>query len=36
MKILAISGSPRKEGNTVFLLNEALAGAKSEGADVEL
>ena len=36
MKILAISGSPRKEGNTVTLLNEALAGAKSEGAEVEL
>lgn len=36
MKILAISGSPRKEGNTVTLLNEALEGAKQEGADVEL
>ena len=36
MKILAISGSPRKDGNTVTLLNEALAGAKQEGADVEL
>ena len=36
MKILAISGSPRKDGNTVTLLNEVLAGAKQEGADVEL
>ncbi len=36
MKILAISGSPRKDGNTVTLLNEVLAGAKQEGADIEL
>ena len=36
MKILAISGSPRKDGNTVTLLNEVLAGAKQDGADVEL
>jgi multimeric flavodoxin WrbA len=36
MKILAISGSPRKKGNTVTMLNEALAGAKQEGAGVEL
>ena len=36
MKILAISGSPRKNGNTVTLLNEVLAGAKQDGADVEL
>ena len=36
MKILAISCSPRKEGNTVTLLNQALAGAKADGADVEL
>ncbi len=36
MKILAISGSPHKNGSTVTLLNEALAGAKQEGADIEL
>lgn len=36
MKILAISGSPRKEGNTEILLDEALKGARQEGADVEL
>jgi multimeric flavodoxin WrbA len=36
MKILAISGSPRKDGNTVTMLNEALAGAQQEGAGVEL
>ena len=36
MKILAISGSPRKDGNTVILLNEALKGAKQEGATTEL
>jgi multimeric flavodoxin WrbA len=36
MKILAISCSPRKQGNTEILLSEALEGAKSEGAEVEL
>ena len=36
VKILAISGSPRKDGNTVTLLAEVLAGAKQDGADVEL
>jgi multimeric flavodoxin WrbA len=36
MKILAISGSPRKDGNTVILLNEALKGAQQEGAETEL
>ena len=36
MKILAISGSPRKQGNTEILLNEALKGASTEGAEVEL
>ncbi len=36
MKILAISGSPRKDGNTVTMLTEALAGAKQEGVEVEL
>ena len=36
MKILAVSGSPRKNGNTEILLNEALEGAKADGAEVEL
>lgn len=36
MKILAISGSPREQGNTEILLNEALKGAAQEGADTEL
>lgn len=35
MKILGIMGSPRKKGNTDLLLDEALRGAKSEGAEVE-
>ena len=36
MKILAISGSPRKQGNTEILLNEVLKGASTKGAEVEL
>ncbi|UCC17222.1 MAG: flavodoxin family protein [Dehalococcoidales bacterium] len=36
MKILAISCSPRKEGNTEILLNEALSSAQKEGAETEL
>jgi multimeric flavodoxin WrbA len=36
MKILAISCSPHVQGDTVTLLNEALAGAASEFADTEL
>lgn len=36
MKILGISASPRKNGNTVAMLNEALKAAKAEGAEVEL
>ncbi len=36
MKILSISCSPRKGGNTETLLNEALKGAKQDGAEVEL
>jgi multimeric flavodoxin WrbA len=36
MKILAISCSPQKKGNTVTLLEEALKGARQEGAEVEL
>jgi multimeric flavodoxin WrbA len=36
MKLLGISCSPRKDGNTVAMLNEALKAAKSDGAEVEL
>ncbi len=36
MKILGLSGSPRKKGNTVILLEETLRGAKEEGAEIEL
>ena len=36
MKILAISCSPRKQGNTEILLNQALQGAQQDGAEVEL
>jgi multimeric flavodoxin WrbA len=36
MKILGISGSARKDGNTVAMLNEVLKAAKAEGAEVEL
>jgi multimeric flavodoxin WrbA len=36
MKILAISCSPRKKGNTAIILEEALKGAQREGAEVEL
>jgi len=35
MKILGIMGSPRKRGNTELLLDEALRGARSQGAEVE-
>ncbi|MBI4974861.1 MAG: flavodoxin family protein, partial [Candidatus Omnitrophica bacterium] len=35
MKILGISGSPRKGGNTDTLLDKALEGAQSAGARVE-
>jgi len=36
MKILAVSCSPRKDGNTVAMLDEVLKAAKAEGAEVEL
>lgn len=35
MKILGISGSPRKGGNTDILVQKALEAAKAKGADVE-
>ena len=36
MKILAVSCSPRRQGNTETLLSEVLKGAQQEGAEVEL
>lgn len=36
MKIIAINGSPRKSWNTAILLNKALEGAASLGAETEL
>jgi multimeric flavodoxin WrbA len=35
MKILGIMGSPRIGGNSDILLDDALAGAKDAGAQVE-
>ena len=35
-KIIAINGSPRKNGNTAILLNKALEGAAEAGAETEL
>ena len=36
MKVLGLSCSPRKSGNTATLIAEALDGARNEGAEVEL
>lgn len=36
MLIIGFNGSPNKEGNTAYLLNEALREARSLGADTEL
>lgn len=36
MKVLAVNGSPRKKWNTATLLENALAGAASTGAETEL
>jgi len=36
MKIVAINGSPRKTWNTATLLNKALEGAASQGAETQL
>jgi multimeric flavodoxin WrbA len=36
MKVLAINGSPRKNENTATLLNKALEGAVSQGAETEI
>ena len=35
MKVLGIMGSPRIKGNTDLLLDEALKGARGQGAEVE-
>lgn len=35
MKVIGINGSPRKNGNTVEMLDNALLGAKSMGAEME-
>ena len=35
MRVIAIYGSPRQDGNTSVLLKEAVKGAKKEGAQVE-
>jgi len=34
MKVLGIYGSPRRKGNSEILLDKALEGAKSSGAEV--
>jgi multimeric flavodoxin WrbA len=36
LKVLAINGSPRKKWNTATLLQNALEGAASRGAETEL
>jgi multimeric flavodoxin WrbA len=36
MKVIAINGSPRKKWNTATLLKNALEGAESDGAEIEL
>jgi multimeric flavodoxin WrbA len=36
MKLLGISCSPRKKGNTVVMLEEVFRGARQEGAETEL
>jgi multimeric flavodoxin WrbA len=36
MKVVAINGSPRKKWNTATLLNKALEGAISQGAETEI
>ncbi|WP_094606446.1 hypothetical protein SPSIL_049920 [Sporomusa silvacetica DSM 10669] len=36
MKVLAFNGSPRKTWNTAVLLNHALEGAASQGAETEI
>lgn len=33
MKVIAVNGSPRKDGNTAVLLQNALKGAQTKGAE---
>jgi multimeric flavodoxin WrbA len=35
MRVLAVAGSPRRKGNTDALLEQAIAGAESVGAEVD-
>jgi multimeric flavodoxin WrbA len=35
IKIVAVCGSPRRDGNTALLLNSAVRGARDAGADVK-
>ncbi len=35
-KVIAINGSPRKDGNTASLLQRALDGAASTGAETKM
>lgn len=35
VKIIALYGSPRRDGNSATLLKQAVAGARQEGAEVE-
>lgn len=35
MKIIGVSGSPRKEGNTAWLINKILEGAREKGAETQ-
>jgi multimeric flavodoxin WrbA len=35
-RVIAINGSPRKNGNTAILLQKALDGAASVGAETEI
>ena len=36
MKVVAFNGSPRKDGNTVCLINRVAAVLRSEGIDTEI
>lgn len=36
MKVVLLSGSPRREGNTVLALKEVIKGIESEGVETEL
>jgi multimeric flavodoxin WrbA len=36
MKVIGFNASPRKEGNTAWIINKILEGAKEEGAETQL